>query len=260
MDFEKRKLERKAAQGDPDVESKFLREQLRAGELSQGDINLAAYLGDPSAKILIGEEAESALYEYKYDRPVLFKWFFTGVELLDDDDLQEQYSVRLAVVAADAAFFSLQEADPGYKVCKEAVDFLKEINERLSTIESNEVMENFRGIAGISQGIRELGQGYDTRSRVTAYSIQKALLSVISYATDGKNLKDNRFQSGRLDSPRGYAFDAFSSSFQAVLLDGNNDNNEDVKKYLDFIDEEIQKEIVPWVLAPLGSLPDVNDQ
>ncbi|MCO5172530.1 MAG: hypothetical protein M9894_40050 [Planctomycetes bacterium] len=52
-----RRLERAAAQGDLDARVRLLCERLRSGELDEERVRLAAYLGDPAARLLLGPKA-----------------------------------------------------------------------------------------------------------------------------------------------------------------------------------------------------------
>jgi hypothetical protein len=54
VDSERRNLERLAAQGDPDAAVAAIVARLRAGEVDEARVRLAALLGDPAARKLLG--------------------------------------------------------------------------------------------------------------------------------------------------------------------------------------------------------------
>lgn len=56
MDERLRKLEREAALGGLDAQAKLILQRLRAGELTEKRIRLAAYLGDGAARLALGKE------------------------------------------------------------------------------------------------------------------------------------------------------------------------------------------------------------
>lgn len=60
MDRRRREFERLARVGDPDALVRFLREQARAGEISNDDLQLAAYVGYPPARLAAGYDAPQA--------------------------------------------------------------------------------------------------------------------------------------------------------------------------------------------------------
>lgn len=52
-----RQLERAANQGDVEARARLLCERVRMGDLSEDRVRLAAYLGDPGARLHLGEQA-----------------------------------------------------------------------------------------------------------------------------------------------------------------------------------------------------------
>lgn len=57
VDTRLRRLERAASQGDVEARARVLCERLRAGDLAEERVRLAAYLGDPGARLLLAERA-----------------------------------------------------------------------------------------------------------------------------------------------------------------------------------------------------------
>lgn len=57
VDARLRRLERAASQGDVQARVQVLCERLRTGDLDEERVRLAAYLGDPAARLLLGERA-----------------------------------------------------------------------------------------------------------------------------------------------------------------------------------------------------------
>ncbi len=60
MDERLRKLEREANQGDAGATVRLLVERVRLGQVSDGRLRLAAYLGEPTARELLGDRETSA--------------------------------------------------------------------------------------------------------------------------------------------------------------------------------------------------------
>ena len=74
-----RNLERAAAQGDVDAGTKLLLERMRAGELTQGHVELAAILGHSLARVLYPEVER---VDWSLEEPQLDA-ILRGAELLD---------------------------------------------------------------------------------------------------------------------------------------------------------------------------------
>lgn len=65
MDARLRQLQREASTGDLQARAKLLLGRVRAGELSEERLRLAAYLGDPASREALGEGAPEALQNWR---------------------------------------------------------------------------------------------------------------------------------------------------------------------------------------------------
>ncbi|MBX3472733.1 MAG: hypothetical protein KF878_38260 [Planctomycetes bacterium] len=95
-----RRLERAASQGDLDARVRLLCERLRAGELDEERARLAAYLGDPAARLLLGARApELPLIRARGGHELNQRRWITGLRAYG-----KPWLVRAAVALAEARF------------------------------------------------------------------------------------------------------------------------------------------------------------
>jgi hypothetical protein len=109
-----RDLERRAQAGDLEAQARLLRERLRAGDLTQGRLELAAYLGHEPARVALGPTAPDEPADLNALAGGLQKWgppavlravaaaTRSFVDQANDTPRTRESSIRAALASLDA--------------------------------------------------------------------------------------------------------------------------------------------------------------